>query len=146
MAIIRRWEPFREIETIQREMNRLFDRLMAPTKTEELGEFIPAAEMHETPDALHLKVEVPGIDPKDLNVQVTAESVSISGERKFESKTEEAGFTRSEFQYGKFQRVIPLPVRIQNDKVSAEYKNGILNITLPKAESEQTKVVKINLS
>ncbi len=143
---IRRWEPFREIDTLQREMNRLFDRLGVPSNGEESGRFIPAAEMHETPEAIHLRVELPGMDAKDLDVQVTAEAVAITGDRKFESKTEEAGFTRSEFHYGKFQRVIPLPVRIQNEKVSAEYKNGILNLTLPKAESEQNKVFKVNLS
>jgi len=77
---------------------------------------------------------------------VTAESVTISGERKYETRTEENGVTRSEFRYGKFQRVIPLPTRIKHDKVQAECKNGILQLTLPKAESEQGKAVKVNLS
>ncbi len=83
---------------------------------------------------------------KDLDIQVTADRVSISGERKEESKSEDKGVTRSEFRYGKFQRVIPLPVRIQNTNVTADYKDGILNLTLPKAEEEKNKVVKILLA
>lgn len=150
MALIR-WEPFREIESMQRDMNRLFERMMmAPGDggrdiTAAEPSFVPAAEMHETPNAIELKVEVPGMEAKDLDVQVTAEAVSINGERKLETKTEERGMTRSEFRYGRFQRIIPLPTRIQNDKVQAEYKNGVLCLTLPKAEAEKNKVVTINL-
>ena len=147
MALIR-WEPFREIDSLQREMNHLFDSLSRPAVNgEKLGAtFIPAAEMYESPEAIHLRLEVPGMDAKDLDVQVTAEAVAISGERKEETKTEEKGVTRTEFRYGRFQRVIPLSTRIQNDKVQAEYKNGILSLTLPKAEEEKTKVVKVNIS
>ena len=145
MALIH-WQPFREIDSLQREMNRLFDTL-APTTNGETGglTFMPAAELHETPEAFHLRIEAPGLEAKDLDVQVTAEAVAIQGERKSESKTEAKGMTRSEFRYGKFQRVIPLPARVQNDKVQAEYKNGILNLTLPKAEDEKNKVFKVNL-
>lgn len=142
-----RWEPFREIDTLQRQMNRLFEDFSTPTSR--LGNgglaFAPAAELSETDDAVHLKLEVPGMDAKDLNIEVTAEAVSISGERKSEKKTDEDGITRSEFRYGKFQRVIPLPARIQNTDVKAEYKDGILNLTLPKAEEEKNKVVRVNL-
>ncbi|OKH21749.1 molecular chaperone [Hydrococcus rivularis NIES-593] len=145
MALVR-WEPFREIDTLQRQMNRLFDELLPITREAPDGiAFVPPAEMEETADAIHLRLEIPGIDPKDLNVEVSAEAVSISGERKSETKTEEKGVTRTEFRYGKFQRVIPLSTRIQNDKVQAEYKDGILKLTLPKAEEEKSKVVKVNL-
>ena len=85
------------------------------------------------------------MDAKDLDVEVSAEAVRITGERKSETKTEEKGVTRTEFRYGKFERVIPLSARIQNDKVQAEYKDGILKLTLPKAEEEKSKVVKVNL-
>ncbi|WAL58284.1 Hsp20/alpha crystallin family protein [Thermocoleostomius sinensis] len=145
MALVR-WEPFREIDTLQRQMNRLFDEIMPTVR--EAGDgfaFVPPAEMEETPDAIHLKLEVPGIDAKDLDVQVSADSVSIMGERKSETKTEEKGMTRTEFRYGKFQRVIPLPARVQNTNVQAEYKDGILKLNLPKAEEEKNKVVKVNL-
>ena len=144
MSLVR-WQPFQEIETLQRDMNRLFDRLM-PTNGDGNGmTFAPAAELQETSDAIHLKLEVPGMDAKDIDVQVSAEAVSISGERKEETRTEEKGMTRTEFRYGRFQRVIPLPARVQNTDVKAEYKNGILQMTLPKAEDEKNKVVKVNL-
>jgi HSP20 family protein len=146
MALVR-WEPFREIDTLQRQMNRLFDDFVPALREgrEEIT-FIPAAEMEETPEAIHLKIEVPGMDAQDLDVQVSAEAVSISGERKSETKTDENGVTRTEFRYGKFQRVIPLPARVQNSSVNAEYKDGILQLILPKAEEEKNKVVKVNLA
>ena len=144
MALIR-WEPFREIDGLQQEMNRLYDSL-APTSKDKLGTaFMPAAEMEETPEFVHLKLEVPGMDAKDIDIQVSAEAISISGDRKEEIKTEEKGMRRSEFRYGSFRRVIPLPARVQNTNVKAEYKDGILNLTLPKAEEEKNKVVKVNL-
>jgi HSP20 family protein len=130
-------------------MNRLFDRIV-PTDVgngEKVGlSFIPAAEMTETPEAVQLKLEIPGMEAKDLNVEVTADSLTINGERKSEIKTEEEGFTRTEFRYGKFHRVIPLPVRVDNNNVTAEYKDGILNLTLPKAEEEKNKVVKVSIN
>lgn len=143
-----RWEPFREFDSLQRDMNRLFESLATRDEGTSIAStaFVPAAEMHETPDAIHLKLEVPGMEAKDLDVQVTAEAVAISGERKSETKTEEKGMTRSEFRYGSFKRVIPLPARIKNDQVQAEYTNGVLNLALPKAEEEKNKVVKVNLS
>lgn len=145
MAIVH-WSPIQEIETLQREMNQLFDTLSPTARNRTNGvAFVPAVEMSETPDMIHLKVEVPGMEAKDLDVQVTAEAVAISGERKTEVRREEDGMVRSEFRYGKFQRVIPLSARIQNDKVEAEYKNGVLNLNLPKVDAEKNKVVKINL-
>lgn len=145
MALVR-WEPFREIDSLQKEMNRLFESLSYDKgEQKDRLSFVPAAEMHETPEAVHLKLELPGMDAKDLDVQVTAEAVSISGERKSETKTEEKGITRSEFRYGQFRRVIPLPARIDNSNVTADYKDGVLNLTLPKVEEEKNKVVKVNL-
>ncbi|MEH2238591.1 Hsp20/alpha crystallin family protein [Nostoc sp.] len=106
---------------------------------------VPAAELQETDDAIHLKLELPGLEAKDLDIQVTEDAVHISGERKSQTKTENNGTTKSEFYYGKFQRVIPLSARIQNTNVTADYKDGILNLTLPKSEQEKNKVVKVNL-
>jgi HSP20 family protein len=141
-----RWEPFREIDTLQRQLNRVFDRLIPGDGGERAGLiFAPVAELEETEDTLVLRLEVPGLEPKDINVEVTPESVSISGERKVERKAEEQGVTRTEFRYGRFQRIIPLPTQVQNDKVQAEFKNGIVHLTLPKAESEKGKAVKVNL-
>ena len=147
MALIR-WEPFREINSLQREMNRLFDDMTHTTANRGNGgvAFIPPAEMHETAEAIHLKLEVPGMEAKDLDVQVTEDAVAISGERRSETMTQERGMTRSEFRYGKFQRVIPLPGRVQNNQVRADYINGVLSLSLPKAEDEKRKAVKVSLN
>lgn len=145
MALIR-WEPLREIDGLQKEMNRLFDTL-TPVRYGRMADynFVPAVEIQETDEAVLLKVEVPGINPDDLDIQVSADSVLISGERKSESHAEENGVTRTEFHYGSFQRVIPLSTRIQNTNAQADYKDGILTMTLPKAEEEKNKVVKLKL-
>jgi HSP20 family protein len=146
MAIIQ-WQPFPSISTLQSEMNRLFQEFAHHSNGEaELMTFMPSAELEDTPEALHLKLEIPGLEAKDLDIQVSEESVSISGERKSETKTEEKGMVRSEFHYGKFERVIPLPVQVKNDAAHAEYKNGILTIDLPKSEEEKKKVVKLDVN
>ncbi len=140
-----RWDPFREIDEIQREMNRMFDRLMARPAGTDVFAFVPAVEMHDDPETITLKLELPGLNPNDLDIQATAEAISISGERRFEKRSEDKGVTRTEFRYGRFQRVIPLPSRIKHDQVKAEYRNGILTLTLPKADSEKAQVIKVNV-
>jgi len=140
-----RLNPWQEFNAMQRQFNRLFDEVVPAKELDRSFIIVPAAELQETSDAIHLKLEIPGIEAKDLDVKVTENAVSVSGERKSETKTEDKGVTKSEFHYGKFRRVIPLPARIQNTNVTAEYKDGILNLTLPKTEAEKNKVVKVNL-
>ena len=147
MALIR-WQPFRELDELQQEMNRVFDNLgysSLARKTDGLKSFVPPAEMEETEDAVLIRLEVPGINPEDIDIQASAEAVSIRGERKSESKTEEKGMTRTEFRYGSFQRVIPLSTRINHNQVEAEYKNGVLELTLPKVEETKQKAVKVKV-
>jgi HSP20 family protein len=104
-----RWNPWQEIDTLQ----RLFEDTRVPSALFDRGGIkVPAAELHETEDAIHLKLELPGMEAKDLDVQVTENSVYISGERESETKTQNNGTTKSEFYYGKFQRVIPLSARV----------------------------------
>ena len=145
--VLVRYSPWQEMNSLQRQLNRLFDDALTPTNWDESADFskIPTAELTETEDALHLKLEVPGISAKDLDIQVMVDRVAVAGERKSETKTSENSNTRSEFRYGKFQRVIGLPVRIQNTNVTADYKDGILHLTLPKSEEEKNKVVKVSL-
>jgi HSP20 family protein len=144
MAIVR-WEPFREMESLRRDMDRLFDQLM-PGGNGETLRFMPSAEIEDTADEIHLKLEIPGLEAKDLDIEVTEESVAVRGERKSEVRTEEKGMMRSEFRYGRFERVIPLTARVKSDAAQAEYKNGILMLTLPKAEEEKHKVVKVTVN
>jgi HSP20 family protein len=108
--------------------------------------YVPSAELTETVEAYHLKLEIPGMQVDDLDIQVTKKEVSISGERKEETQNKTNGIYRSEFRYGKFRRVIPLPAEVENSQTSATYKDGILMLTLPKAEDEKTKVVKVQVA
>ena len=134
------------MNALERHINGLLGDTKVPSARLEKGFIrVPAAELHETDDAIHLKLELPGLEAKDLDIQVTQDAVHISGERKSETKTQDKGITKSEFYYGKFQRVIPLSARVQNTNVIADYKDGILNLTLPKTEQEKNKVVKVNL-
>ena len=135
-----RYSPWSEIDTLQRQFERVFNEASAPTTK------VPAAELIETDEALILRLELPGIKTTDINIEATAKSISVSGERKSETKSDQKGRTKSEFRYGSFQRVVPLPVRIQNTEVKANYKDGILHLTLPKAQSELNKVVKVSLN
>jgi HSP20 family protein len=144
MALIR-WQPFQEMETLRHQMDKMFDEI-AGYNREVTKTWSPAVELSDTNDQLILRAEVPGLEGKDLDIQVAREAVSIAGETRYENKSEERGYLRSEFRYGKFQRTIPLPAAIKNDQVQAEFKNGILTLTMPKAEEAKNKVVKINLA
>ncbi|MBD2355090.1 Hsp20/alpha crystallin family protein [Tolypothrix sp. FACHB-123] len=144
MALVR-WQPFSEMETLRRQMDRMFDEL-AGVNSQITQAWTPAIELQDTNDSIILRAEIPGIEGKDLDVHVTREAVAIAGETRQETKNQEGRFFRSEFRYGKFQRIVNLPVPIQNDRVQAEFKNGILTLTLPKVEEVKKKVVKINLA
>src|SRR4028119_598808 len=143
--LMRYWQPFTEIETIRQELDKAFDQ-RAATRDNSEATWMPAVELVDAGDNFVLKAQLPGIDPKDVDVQVSREAISISGERHYENTDEKSGYVRSEFRYGKFHRVLPLPTHIQNDSVQAEYQEGILTLTLPKVTEARNKVVKINLA
>jgi HSP20 family protein len=141
--IVRYWQPLREIETLRRQMDRLFDEV-TPVVSEQLA-WTPAIELKEEDSQFILRAQLPGINAKDVDIQVTREAVAISGEHRHEHKVEEKGFFKSEFNYGSFRRVINLPAAVQNDQVKAEFKEGILTLVLPKVVKVENTVVKVNL-
>lgn len=150
MALVR-WDPFREMDMLRRQMDRLFyDLAEANRDTDTLSEvkasWMPAIEIHDDGSELVLRAEIPGVDAKDLDIQVMRDRVLITGENRYERRSEEKGQFRSEFRYGKFQRLIPLSTRVQNDQAKAELKDGILTLALPKVEEERNKVFKVNLA
>ncbi len=132
MSTLLTWNPWQELNALQTQLDRDVVK-------------VPAAELRLDEEAVYLRLELPGIQAKDLDIEVTEKAVSISAERKTEHKNEGNGTFKSEFHYGKFHRVIPLPARVQNNNVTADYKDGILNLHLPKAQEEKNKVVKVNL-
>ena len=144
MALIR-WQPFHEMDALQRDMNRMFEALASNNQGYTRQSFMPLAEMEQTENAVHLKVEVPGMKADDLDVQVTREAVMITGERKSELKSQKNGMTRSEFRYGSFSRTIPLPVPVDNNRVTGDYQDGILILELPKLQQKENKVTKVSI-
>jgi HSP20 family protein len=141
--LVRYWQPWREIETLSRQLDRVFDDLASTANGQPT--WSPAVELKDAGDNFVLRVQLPGIDAKDVDVQVTKQAVVILGESRNEQQAEEEGHVRSEFRYGTFRRVVQLPVSIQNDQVQADYKDGILTLTLPKVTEARNAVVKINL-
>jgi HSP20 family protein len=142
MMTLTRWNPWQEMELVRRQMDQLFNEL-TPVRE---ATWTPAIELTSNDNQFVLRAQLPGIDANDLDVQVGQKAVAIAGEHKFENKTEENGYFRSEFRYGKFHRVIPLPADVQNDQVKADFKDGILTLTLPRVQVVKPSVVKVNLT
>jgi len=145
MALVRWQSPFQEMETLRRQMDQIFGEMAGANREAQIT-WKPAIELKDTEENLILRAEIPGVEGKDLDIQVTREAVAISGEHRYEKKAEDKGYIRSEFRYGKFQRVIALPVAVQNEQVQAQFKDGILTLTLPKVTAARHKVVKVNLA
>jgi HSP20 family protein len=148
MAIVR-WEPFRDLLATQKEFDRLFREAFSPMFGE--GEistrtWAPAVDIYETADNIVLKAELPGVDPKDVEIRVEDNTLFLKGERKFEKEVKEENYHRVERSYGSFARSFSLPSSIAADKVTAEYKDGLLTLTMPKREEAKPKTIKINLS
>ena len=146
MTLLTRWDPFREFATLQGRMNRLYrdtynDRDEALTTTN----FAPAVDVYEDEHTVTLKIEVPGIDEKDIDVRIENNTLTVHGERKFEKEEKEENFRRVERQYGSFTRSFTLPTTVDAEKVSANYEKGVLKIALPKKAEAKPKQIKVNV-
>jgi len=146
MTVLTRWEPFREFSTLQDRMNRLFrdsfgDREEALTTSS----FAPAVDVYEDEHNITLKIEVPGIEEKDIDVRIENNTLTVHGERKFEKDEKEENYRRVERQYGSFTRSFTLPNTVDAEKVSASYDKGVLNIKLAKKAEAKPKQIKVNV-
>ena len=130
------YSPFLEINSVQRQIDQLFQEVLPTTSSVSR----PPVEISVNEDSVELKIELPGVDIKDIDVEVSKQMVAINGQRQRPAEVE-----NSEFYYGKFSRLITLPVEVQNSQVTANYQDGILYLTLPKAAAEKNTVVKVNL-
>ncbi|MCK5554386.1 MAG: Hsp20/alpha crystallin family protein, partial [Deltaproteobacteria bacterium] len=130
------WRPFGELTSFRREMDRLWENFFGERPLPKIWEreWAPSLEMSETKDNFVVKAEVPGIDAKDIDISLTGDVLTIKGEKRQEKKEKEEDYHLVERSYGSFSRSVRLPAEVESDRIKASYKNGILNITLPKSE------------
>ena len=148
MTMITRWDPFRELVTLQNRMNRLFHDSFAPEGQEEAlttTTFAPPVDVYEDEHNITLKIEVPGIDEKDIDVRIENNTLSVHGERKFEKEEKEENYRRVERQYGSFTRTFTLPTSVDPEKIQADYDKGVLKVKLAKKAEAKPKQIKVNV-
>jgi HSP20 family protein len=147
MATIARLEPFRGLSTLQDQFNRLFNE-SSRNHTEEsaLTTWAPAVDIYETPNELVVKADLPDVNEKDIDVRVENNLLTIRGERKFEKSVSEENFLRVERTYGSFSHSFSLPNTVNAEAIGAEYKNGVLTVTLPKREESKPRQVKVTVN
>jgi len=147
MTVLTRWEPFRELHSLQSRMSRLFEQQYGSGEETLMtsGAFVPPVDIYEDQHGIQLKLEVPGIDEKDLNINVENNVLTVSGERKFENEQKEENFHRIERRYGSFTRSFTLPNTVDTEKITADYNSGVLTVRLVKREEAKPKQIKVNI-
>lgn len=143
MSNLTRWEPVREMMTLREAMDRLFDDAFTRPIFSNGGSTSPAIDLYQTDDEVVVKAALPGFGPNDVQISVTNDVLTLRGEFKSENGHEEATYHIREHRYGSFERSIRLPIDVQSDKAQAEFQNGMLTITLPKAEAVKPKTISI---
>jgi HSP20 family protein len=140
-----RWNPFSEVSLLQNQMNRLFDSALQtwPGDANATTQWAPSADIYETEDELVVALDLPGVDPKMVDIRVENNVLTIRGERQFEEKQNQDNFHRVERSYGAFARSFTLSTFVDADKIRAAYKAGVLRINLPKAEAVKPKRIQI---
>ena len=144
MNTIARLEPFRGLSSLQDQFNRLFNESYRTHGDESaMTAWAPAVDIYETPNELVVKADLPDVDEKDIDVRVENNLLTIRGERKFEKSVSEDNYLRVERTYGTFSRSFSLPNTVNPEAIAAEYKNGVLKVTLPKREESKPRQVKV---
>ena len=142
-----RWTPARDIPSIRDEMNRLFNEFWGKGPSEEStwssGAWVPPVDMYESDDALVVKAELPGFSKDDISVELKDNTLMLRGERKREAEMKEGNYHRMERTYGVFQRSFVLPTTVDQQKVKATYKDGVLELSLPKVEAAKSRRIAI---
>jgi HSP20 family protein len=146
MSNIVRWEPFRELVSLREAMDRLFEESFVRPGGGRLapaGMEVPAVDVYQTDDAVVVKSAIPGIKPEDIDISITGDTLTIKGETRVEEEVNEENYIRRERRYGSFCRSLALPLPVVTEKAEAEFENGVLTLTLPKAEEVKPKAIKI---
>ncbi len=140
-----RFRPFRDFGTLQNEIERLFDRFNGDEDAVS-AVWAPRMDVSETESAFNVRVDIPGVFEQDLNVEFGDDQLTISGERKTETKEENEGFLRQERTYGSFYRAFTLPRSVDGENIEATFENGVLNVTIPKTEEAMPRRIEVGKS
>ncbi len=144
---VTRWDPFRDLNLLQDRMNRLFDDAGRGWRSDEpvsTTTWSPAIDIFETEGEIVVKAELPGLDRKDITVHLENNVLTLRGDRRFAKESKEENYHRIERSYGGFSRAFSIPMSVDEQSISADYKDGILNIRLPKKEQAKPKQIRIN--
>ena len=142
---ITRWDPFREVVALQNHMNSLFRDMNDGDSPLTTASFVPAVDIYEDNQKVVLKLEVPGIEEKDLDIRVENNTLTVKGERKFEKEEKEENFHRIERRYGSFYRSFTLPTTVDSEHIIASYNAGVLKLELNKKPEAQPRQIKVNV-
>lgn len=149
MAIVRWLDPFRDLSAIQERMNQIFEDALSRTRGRDegirMGMWTPAVDIYENNDSVVVKAELPGVEKDQISVEVKDGILSLRGERKFEKEVKEESYHRIERSYGTFQRSFSLPVSVDQEKVTAKFTDGVLEVKLPKKEQAKPKQIKVDV-
>lgn len=145
MNTITRWDPFRNISTLQEQVNRLFEDSFFRGRADEssLAAWTPAVDIYEDGNQMVIKADLPDVHEKDIEVRLENNLLTIRGDRKFEKKVSEENYLRVERAYGSFSRSFSLPSTVDAERINAEHRNGVLTITLPKREESKPRQIKV---
>ncbi|MEW6675063.1 MAG: Hsp20/alpha crystallin family protein [Nitrospirota bacterium] len=152
MSIVK-WSPFKELESMRRDMERLFEEFFEPAPRRrrlwprfEPGVVVPNVDMYDRKNEIVVKAELPGVEKENIDLKITENNLTIKGEVKKEEEIKEEDYYSREMSYGSFTRTIALPSEVDSSKAKATFKNGILEITLPKKEEAKPKEIKVEVS
>ncbi len=144
MALLARWDPFRDLARVQEEMSRLFDERQAFRTGESVG-WTPACDIYEDGEEMSVRLELAGVDPKDVDIRFENGVLTLKGERKMEKDDKRDNYHRIELAYGTFTRSFSLPGTVDAEKIRAESKNGVLTVHLPKKAEAKPKSIQIKI-
>ena len=145
--VVTRWDPFREISSLQNRVNNLFqDYGRGQDELTTTSSFVPAVDVYEDEHKVTLKLEIPGVSQDDLDIRLENNTLTVRGERKFEKEEKEENFHRIERRYGSFARSFTLPNTLDTENVHASYENGVLKLELAKRAEAKPKQIKVNIS
>jgi HSP20 family protein len=149
MAIVRWWDPLRDLSSIQEKMNQLFEDTLSRTRGREeglaAGMWTPAVDIYETGESVVVKAELPGLTKEQVGIEVKDGVLTLKGERKVEREVKEENYHRVERAYGTFQRSFSLPASVDQEKIGATLKDGVLEVTLPKKEQAKPKQISVSV-